>query len=135
MKQQDGRDIYRQANKAAKKAVAVSRAKARAMNELYEEVETPEGERKISRIVKARDFTKNNQIKDVQRVVLRDLDRIVRRCKDFTKNNQIKDEQRVVLRDLDRIMGRWKGYFDKQLDGENHRFASEDGVPNDGLTQ
>ena len=78
------------------------------MNELYLELETPEGERKISRIVKA---------------------------KDFTKNNQIKDEKRIVLRDLDRIMGRWKGYFDKLLNGENHRFVSEDGVPNDGLTQ
>ena len=72
------------------------------MNELYEELETPEGERKISRIAKA---------------------------KNFTKNNQIKDEQRVVLRD--RIMGRWKGYFDKLLNGENHGFDSEDGVPND----
>ena len=41
-----------------------STAKARAMNELYEELETPEGERKISRIAKAMDFTKNNQIKD-----------------------------------------------------------------------
>ena len=51
------------------------------MNELYEELETPGRERKISRIAKA---------------------------KDFTNNNQIKDEQRVVLRDLDRIMGRWK---------------------------
>ena len=78
------------------------------MNELYEELETPEGERNISRIAKA---------------------------KDFTKNYQIKDEQRVVLWDLDRIMGRWKGYFDKLLNGENHRFDSEDGVPNDGLTE
>ena len=69
------------------------------MNELYEELETPEGERKIYRIAKT---------------------------KDFTKNNQIKDEQRVVLRDLDRIMGRWKGYFDKLLTAENHRFDSED---------
>ena len=58
------------------------------MNELYEELETPERERKISRIAKV---------------------------KDFTKNNQIKDEQRVVLWDLDRIMERWKGYFDKLL--------------------
>ena len=78
------------------------------MNELYEELETPAGKRKISRIAKA---------------------------KDFTKNNQTKDEQRLVLRDLDRIMERWKGYFDKLLNGENHRFESEDGVPNDGLTQ
>ena len=42
------------------------------MNELYEELETQEDERKISRISKAKDFTKNNQIKDEQRVVLRD---------------------------------------------------------------
>ena len=33
------------------------------MNELYEELDTTEGERKISRIAKAKDFTKNNQIK------------------------------------------------------------------------
>ena len=78
----------------------------RAMNELYEELETPEGERKIYRIAKA---------------------------KDFIKNNQMKDEQLVVLWDLDRIMGRWKGYFDKLLNRENHRFDYEDGVPNDGL--
>ena len=31
-------------------------------------------------------------------------------------------------------MGRWEGYFDKLLNGENQRFVSEDGVPNDGLT-
>ena len=78
------------------------------MNELYEELETPDGERKLSRIAKA---------------------------KHFTKNKQIKDEQRVVLRDLDRIMGRWKGYFDKLLNGENDRFVSEDEVSNDDLTQ
>ena len=32
-----------------------SNCKARAMNELYEKLETPEGERKIFRIAKARD--------------------------------------------------------------------------------
>ena len=78
------------------------------MNELYEELETPDGERKISQMAKA---------------------------SDFTKNNRIKDEQRVGLRDLDRIMGRWNGYFDKLLNGENHRFVFEDGVLNGGLTQ
>ena len=78
------------------------------MNELYEELETPKGERNVYWTVKA---------------------------KDFTKNNHIKEEQRVVLRDLDRIMGRWKGYFNKQLNGENHRFVFEDGLPNDGLPQ
>ena len=77
------------------------------MNELYEELETPECERKISRIAKA---------------------------KDFTKINQIKGEHSVLLRDLDKILGRWKGYFDKLLNGENNMF-DPDGVPNDGLTQ
>ena len=52
-RRQEDKDIYRQANKAAKKAVATN--KALAMNELYEELETPEGERKIFRIAKARD--------------------------------------------------------------------------------
>ena len=75
------------------------------MNELYEELETPECERKVSRIAKA---------------------------KDFTKNNPIKEEHRVLRRDLDRIVRRWKGYFNKLLNGENHRF-DPDGVPNLGL--
>ena len=78
------------------------------MNELNEELETPDGERKIYQMAKANDFT---------------------------KNNQIKDEQRLGLMDLDRIMGRGKGYFDKLLNGENHRFVFEDGVPKDGLTK
>ena len=38
-------------------------AKVQAMNELYEELETTEDERNISRIVKLTDLTKNNQIK------------------------------------------------------------------------
>ena len=42
---QEERDIYRQANKEAKKEVA--RSKAHAMDEVYKELETPEGERKI----------------------------------------------------------------------------------------
>ena len=58
------------------------------MVELYEELETPDGERNISQMAKANDFT---------------------------KNNQIKDEQHAGLKDLDRIMGRGKGYFDKLL--------------------
>ena len=49
------------------------------MNELYEELETPEDERNIYRIAKAKAFAKNDQIKDEQRVVLRDLDRIMGR--------------------------------------------------------
>ena len=102
-------DSYMQANKEGKQGCNKSSgtAKARAMDELYEKLETQKCERKISRIAKA---------------------------KDFTKNNQIKEEHSELLRDLDNILGRWKGYFDKLLNGENNR-VDPDGVPNDGLTQ
>ena len=50
---QEERVIYRQATKAANKEVAIS--KAHALDEVYKELETPEGERKIYRIAKARD--------------------------------------------------------------------------------
>ena len=42
------RDIYSRANKEAQKEIA--RSKAHAMDEVYKELETPEGERKIYRI-------------------------------------------------------------------------------------
>ena len=45
-----------------------STTNARAINELYEELETPKGGRKMSRTAKAKDFTKNYQIKDNQGV-------------------------------------------------------------------
>ena len=108
---QEDKDRYRQANKAAKKALATT--KALAMNELYEELETPEGERKIFRIAKARD----------------------KATKDLSHMKQIKNEHGVVLRDLNMIIGRWKGYFDKLLNEENPRSTVDDGVPNEGLTQ
>ena len=102
-------DSYRQAHNEGKQGgnESSSTPKARAMNE---ELETPLCERKIYRIAR------------------------LAKAKDFTKNNQIKEEHRVVLRDLDKILGRRKGYFDKLLNGENNRF-NPDGVPNDGLTQ
>ena len=72
-------DSYRQANKEDKPGgnESSSTAKPRAMNELYEELETPEYERNIYRIAKAKDFTKNNQIKEEHSVLLRDLDKIL----------------------------------------------------------
>ena len=47
---------------------------------------------------------------------------------------QIKNEHGLVLRDLDRIIRRWKGYFDAMLNKENPRSIFDDGVPNQGLT-
>ena len=70
------RDRYRQANKAAQRAVATTDVLA--MNELYEELETPEGERRIFRIAKVRD----------------------KATKDFSRMKHIKNDHGVVLRDL-----------------------------------
>ena len=110
-RRQEDKYIFRQANKAAKKAIAAN--KALAMNELCEELETPEGERNIFRIAKARD----------------------KASKDLSHMKQIKNEHGVILRDLDMIIGRWKGYFDKLLNEDNTRSILDDGVPNKGLTQ
>ena len=74
------RCIYRQANKEAKKEVA--RSKAHVMDEVYTELETPEGERKIYSIAKARDKS----------------------AKDFTQIRQIKNEQGVVIWEHDTII-------------------------------
>ena len=110
-RRQEDKDIYRQANKTAKKAVATN--KALGMNELYDALETTEGERNIFSIAKSRD----------------------KATKDFSHMKQIKNEHGVVLRDLDMIIGRWKGYLDKLLNEENPRSIFDDGVPNEGLTQ
>ena len=104
------RDIYRQANNEAKKEVA--RSKAQAMDEVYKELETPEGERKIYRIAKVRDKS----------------------AKDFSQIRHIKDEQGVVLWEHDQIIERWKAYFGKLLNEENPRTVFGDGVRNEGLT-
>ena len=88
-------------------------ANARAMKELYEELETQEGERKIFRIAKARDIATT----------------------DFTHMKQINNEHGVVLRDLDIIIGRWKWYFDMLLNEENPRSIFEDEVPTEDLPQ
>ena len=82
------------------------------MDEVYKELETPEGERKIYRIAKARDKS----------------------AKDFTQIRQIKDEQGVVLWEHDQIIERWKGYYGNLLNEENPRTVFGDGVPNEGLT-
>ena len=101
---------YRQTNKEAKKDVA--RSKAHAMDEVYKELETPEGERKIYRIARARDES----------------------AKDFTQIRQINDEQVVLLWEHDKHIERWKGYYGMLLNEENPRTVYRDGVPNEGVT-
>ena len=59
------------------------------MDQVYKELETQEGKRKIYRIAKARDKS----------------------AKHFTQIRQIKDGQGVVLWEHDKIIERWKGYY------------------------
>ena len=66
---------YRPAKKTACKAVAV--AKAEACRELYEELETPEGEKRLYQIARNRnkatkDVNHVKQVKDANVVILRD---------------------------------------------------------------
>ena len=82
------------------------------MDGLYEELETPEGERKIFRIAKARD----------------------RATKDYTQIKQIKDGNGVVLSDQNKIKERWEGYFENLLNEENPGVVFEDGIQNQGVT-
>ena len=82
------------------------------MDEVYKDLETPEGEQKIYRIAKARDKS----------------------AKDFTQIGQLKDEQGVVQWEHDKIIERWKGYYDNLLNEENPRTVFGDGVSNEGLT-
>ena len=63
-KHQEGRKVDISTGRQTRR----STTKARATNELYEELETTKGGRKMSRTAKAKDFTKNNQIKDEQGV-------------------------------------------------------------------
>ena len=101
---------FKEARKRAKKEVA--KAKAIAMKEVEEEIETPGGERKRYRIAKARD----------------------KASKDFTQNKQIKDERGAVLSDESKIKERWGDYFEHLLNEENPRAVYRDGEPNENLT-
>ena len=81
------KEEYKQAKKEERRAVA--KAKAETWNEVYEELETPEGEKKILRIAKAR----------------------VAASRDLTQIRHIKDNHGVVLAEEDEIKSRWETYF------------------------
>ncbi len=101
---------FKRAKKEAKREVA--RAKAQAMNEVYEELETPEGEKKIYRIAKARN----------------------KATKDLTHIKQVKDQHGRVLSEDGKIKDRWEKYFEHLLNEENPRVVFGDGVPNQAVT-
>ena len=104
---EENKQARKEANKVAKKEVA--RAKATAMNDLYESMETPEGQRNIYRIAKAR----NKATKDLTHII------------------QIKDRNGKILTKEEEIKNRWREYFDKLLNEENPRSVRENGIANE----
>ena len=107
--EQDKED-YKQAKKEAKREAA--KAMAETLSEVYEELETPEGEKKIYRIARARDTA----------------------SKDLTQVKQIKDNQGRVLAEENEIKSRWEAYFEGLMNEENQRAVFVDGIPNEGVT-
>ena len=87
---------WKSAKKEAKKTVAV--AKAKGMDELYEKLETPDGQKIIYKMAKSRN----------------------RATKDLTNIKQIKDRNGRVLSKEECIRSRWKEYFEKLLN-ENQK--------------
>ncbi|XP_066970158.1 uncharacterized protein [Macrobrachium rosenbergii] len=77
---------------------------------MYEELETPEGERKIHGIAKSRD----------------------KNTKNCFHIKQVKDGNGAVLCNEDKIKKGWKEHYEHLLNEENHRKYLEDGFQNLG---
>ena len=88
----------------------VARAKAEGLNELYEKLETSEGQKMIYKMAKSRD----------------------RATKDLTHIKQIKDRNGKVFSREECIRARWKEHFEKLLNEENPRTITEEGNPRAG---
>ncbi|KAJ4774896.1 Craniofacial development protein 2 [Rhynchospora pubera] len=86
---------YKLAKKNAKKAV--SEARGRAYEDLYQKLSTKEGEKDVYKIAKLQD----------------------RKTRDLNQVKSIKDEtDRLLVRD-DKIKNRWRDYFNKLFNGED----------------
>ena len=85
----------KEANKAAKKAVAES--KAAALQDTYENLESREGQKRIFKIAKERN----------------------KASKDMTSIKQIKVKNGVVHTNPDMIRKRWQEHYDGLLNQEN----------------
>ena len=94
-----------------KRTVAI--AKSEACDNLYEELDTKEGQQKVFKLGK----TRNKSPKDITHI------------------RQINDERGVVIRKEGDILIRWMDYFEKLLNEENERFIRDDGEPNDQLVR
>ena len=106
----EDRRVYRERNKEAKRAVAQARAEA--YQEMYDNLESREGQKKIYSLAKSR----NKATKDINKV------------------KQIRRTDGTVIRKHEDIQRRWKEYFERLLNEENERLIHEDGQPNEGAT-
>ena len=102
---EDSRRVYKESRRLAKKEVA--KAKEKAYEELYDRLETKEGEKELYRLAKQRDRAG----KDVQQVRL------------------MKDENGNVLTNPEDVLERWKKYFEKLMNEENDRERTENVGP------
>ena len=101
---EENKVILKEANKGAKKAVA--QARAAALESMYENLESREGQKRIFKVAKERN----------------------KACKDITAVKQIKDRDGNVLVDPDQIKQRWKDYYEELLNQENPRVRRGGGV-------
>ncbi|KAJ1698835.1 hypothetical protein LUZ63_007347 [Rhynchospora breviuscula] len=102
----DNAQKYKLAKKNAKKAV--SEARGRTYEDLYQKLSTKEGEKDIYKIAKLRD----------------------RKTRDLNQVKCIKDETDRLLVNDDEIKNRWREYFDKLFNGEDNGLGIE---PNDAF--
>ena len=105
---EENRIAYKEKNKIAKRTVAIARNNA--YDQLYQDLDTKEGQGKIFNLAKMR----NKSTKDVTHI------------------RQIKDKDGKVLRKERNIIKRWQDYFEDLLNEENERFLRGEGYPNYG---
>ena len=101
---EENKATLKEASKGAKKAVA--QAKAAALESMYENLESREGQKRIFKVAKERN----------------------KASKDITAVKQIKDKDENVLVDPDMIKQRWKDYYEELLNQENPRVRRGGGV-------
>jgi hypothetical protein len=103
----DNIEKYRIAKKSAKRAV--SRARGQAYDDLYQRLDTKQGEKDIYRMAKIRE----------------------RKTRDVNQVKCIKDEANQLLVKNEEIKNRWKEYFNKLFNGGNESSTIELNEPFD----
>lgn len=105
---EEGTAMLKDINKEAKRAVA--QARAAALQDMYEDLETKEGQKGIFKLAKER----NKSTKDLKPI------------------RQIKDKNGRVLTDPVIIRRRWRDYYEELLNHENPRLRRGEGVGMEG---